>query len=138
MLPRAARLLLAFLLSPLTAGCGGGGGGSDTTAADTGSEEAAAESQGDSLDVISLAFKPDDGIRLACAAVPRIGLDQASETCDLYHSSELNSGGAARFVRSADGLDFGDLDHPELATCSADIPGAAGAYAWPMLSASSQ
>lgn len=50
-------------------------------------------------------FIPDEGVRLACASVPRIG--QSSDTYYLYHSAELDSGGASHFATSSDGFQFG-------------------------------
>ncbi len=66
------------------------------------------ELSGSNTTLPSFAFEADPGIRLACAAVPRIGFDATSAQYYLYHARALNSGATATYALSSDGLTFGE------------------------------
>ncbi len=110
-------MLLCFALSlSWLAGCSGGisGTGAGSGGSGTGNNsnglagtEAGDSNVADGLPVFS--FVPDEGIRLACASVPRIG--KAKDVYYLYHAaaSAGADGGAnsARVATSVDAFSFG-------------------------------
>jgi|GEM_PF-1946402 len=91
-----------------------------------------------------LPFEPDSGIRLLCAAVPRVGWAEDGSVV-MYHSSQLTSGGGQFRSVSSDGLSFGAseetpeevgtfIDPDELAPMLQDRDGFPGVVALPSTS----
>ena len=63
------------------------------------------DSDGDGLDDLSFHFEPDSGIRLSCAALPRVSWAEGGNVV-LYHGSHLTSGGGQFRSVSSDGLSY--------------------------------
>jgi hypothetical protein len=61
---------------------------------------------------ITFEFVPDEGVRLPCAAVPRVDWGADGQVY-LYHSDQLTSGGGQAHAVSADGFEFGSSTESE-------------------------
>ena len=79
-----------------------GGTGDSASSSETGSQDTADTG---SAAPITFEFHPDPGVRLSCAAVPRVGWGDEGQVV-LFHGSQLDSGGGQSHAVSSDGLDF--------------------------------
>jgi|GEM_PF-6542477 hypothetical protein len=97
------RTLLSVSLVFLLSACSDNGG----TTPPTGSDSGPAPGSDASTPIVSplSTLTPDDGVRLTCAAIPRIG--QEGGTYYLYHNTELASETGRQYATSTDALSFG-------------------------------